>query len=279
MKTAIISLFSVFFSLAGMAWSAEEQGPSDVPSVDEIVQKANIMAYYQGQDGKSYVSMKITDKNENVRTREFIILRKNEEKGGDQKYFVYFQRPPDVRRMVFMVHKHVGEDRDDDRWLYLPSLDLVNRIAASDKRTSFVGSDFLYEDVSGRGLKEDTHELIKVTDDSFIVKNVPKEPETVEFAHYNVTIDRKTYMPMKMEYFDKNDTLYRLIESKKVENIKAEENGREVVYPTVTESVVKDLRTGSTTEMTFSKVQYNIGLEDDIFTERYLRRPPREAMR
>jgi len=26
-------------------------------------------------------------------------------------------------------------------------------------------------------------------------------------------------------------------------------------------------------------VQYNIGISDDIFTERYLRRPPREAMR
>jgi len=111
--------------------------------VDDIVNKANLMAYYQGQDGKSYVTMKITDKNDNVRTREFIILRKNEEKGGDQKYFVYFLQPPDVRKMVFMVHKHVGADKEDDRWLYLPSLDLVNRIAASDKRTSFVGSDFL----------------------------------------------------------------------------------------------------------------------------------------
>ena len=86
-------------------------------------------------------------------------------------------------------------------------------------------------------------------------------------------------MPMKMEYFDNEGKLYRVIESKKIEPIKAEEDGKEVVYPTVTESVAKDLRTGSTTEMTFTKVQYNIGLKDDIFTERYLRRPPREAMR
>ena len=86
-------------------------------------------------------------------------------------------------------------------------------------------------------------------------------------------------MPMKMEYFDKDGKMYRVIESKKVEPIKSEMDGKEVTYPTVTESVVKDLRTGSTTEMTFSRVQYNIGLKEDIFTERYLRRPPREAMR
>ncbi len=275
MKMTMTLLFSFFISLSSPAWAAEP----DVPSVDEIVSQANIMAYYQGRDGKSTVSMKITDKNDNVRTREFIILRKNDQPGGDQKYFVYFLQPPDVRKMVFMVHKHVAADKDDDRWLYLPSLDLVNRIAASDKRTSFVGSDFLYEDVSGRGLEEDRHELIEVTDESFVVKNVPKNPESVEFAYFTVTIDRTTYMPMKMEYFDKHDKLYRTIESRTVKNIKAEEDGEEVEYPTVTESVVKDLRTGSTTEMIFSKVQYNIGIEDSIFTERYLRRPPREAMR
>jgi len=55
-------------------------------------------------------------------------------------------------------------------------LDLVKRIAARDKRTSFVGSDFLYEDVSGRSLDEDTHELVDVSDRLFIVKNVPKIP-------------------------------------------------------------------------------------------------------
>jgi outer membrane lipoprotein-sorting protein len=223
--------------------------------------------------------MKITDKSGNVRTRQFNILRKNDQLGGDQKYYVYFLQPPDVRRMVFMVHKHTALDKDDDRWLYLPSLDLVNRIAASDKRTSFVGSDFLYEDVSGRGLEEDTHELAEVTDEFFVVKNLPKDPASVEFKFFTVRIDRKTYLPVRMEFFDKADTLYRTIESLKVEPIKAKEGDKEAEYITTTESVVKDLKSGSMTEMTFSNVQYNIGISDDIFTERYLRRPPREAMR
>jgi len=169
-----------------------------------------------------------------------------------------------------MVHKHADPDKDDDRWLYLPDLDLVRRIAAGDKRTSFVGSDFLYEDVSGRSLKEDTHELIKTTNEFFVVKNVPKKPDTVEFSFYNVSIDRKTFVPMKMEFYDKNNELYRVIESKKVEVIQK--------YPTVVKSLVSDLKTGSKTEMEFADVKYDIELED-IFQERYLRRPPREVMR
>ena len=249
-------------------------------TVDQIVTKANHMAYYQGTDGKSKVKMVITDKQGRQRNREFNILRKNASDGdGDQKYYVYFLAPSDVRKMVFMVHKHAAADQDDDRWLYMPSLDLVKRIAAGDKRTSFVGSDFLYEDVSGRNLAEDTHKLTETTDTMYIVKNVPKKPDTVEFSYYNVSIDKQTFMPMKMEYFDKNGSLYRTIESVKVEQIKAKEGDTKVTYPTVTESVVKDLRTGSTTRMTFSNIAYNIGLKETLFTERYLRRPPREAMR
>jgi hypothetical protein len=234
------------------------------------VNKANIVAYYQGEDGKAKVKMTITNKQNQKRQREFNILRKDTEDGGDQKYFVYFLKPPDVRKMVFMVHKHADPDKDDDRWLYLPDLDLIRRIAAGDKRTSFVGSDFLYEDVSGRSLKEDTHELIKTADKFFIVKNVPKKPDTVEFSYYNVSIDRKTYVPMKMEFYDKENKLYRVIESKKVEMIQK--------FPTVVKSVVSDLKTGSKTEMEFADVKYDIGLKD-IFQERYLHRPPREAIR
>jgi hypothetical protein len=241
-----------------------------LPGVQTIVEKANMVAYYQGDDGKAKVKMVITDKQGQTREREFIILRKDIEDGGDQKYYVYFLKPADVRKMVFMVHKHADLKTDDDRWLYLPGLDLVKRIAAGDKRTSFVGSDFLYEDVSGRGLQEDTHELIQTTEELFVVKNTPRHPDTVEFSYYNVAIDRKNFVPMKMEYYDRTGKLYRTIESVKVEEIQG--------FPTVVKSVVSDLKTGSKTEMEFSDVKYDINLED-IFTERYLRRPPREAIR
>jgi outer membrane lipoprotein-sorting protein len=241
-----------------------------VPSVDEIVNKANLTAYYQGTDGKAKVKMTITDKKGQQRLREFIILRKDVKDGGDQNYYVYFEKPADVRKMVFMVHTHTDPKTDDDRWLYLPGLDLVKRIAAGDKRTSFVGSDFLYEDVSGRSLEEDTHELTKTTDDLFVIKNVPKEPLAVEFAYYDVSIDRKTYIPMKMEYYDKAGKLYRIIESKKIETIQD--------FATVVKSVVSDLNTQSKTEMEFTDVKYDIEL-GDIFTERYLRKPPKEARR
>jgi len=263
--------------------TAHSGAQTATPEVKDIVEKANLMAYYQGDDGKSHVSMVITaydkmddqgnpigEEKKSVRTREFNILRRDVKDGGDQDYYVYFQKPADVRGTVFMVHKHTDPKQDDDRYLYLPALDLVKRIAAGDKRTSFVGSDFLYEDVSGRSLLEDQHDLVETNDTYYVIKNTPIAPDSVEFSSYTVWIDRKTYMPVKMEYVDKNGKFYRRVEALKIETIQD--------FPTVTLSKVTDLEKKSTTEMAFSEIQYNIKLKD-IFSERYLRRPPQEALK
>lgn len=261
----------------GLPWT---QVQAKELSVDEIVRKANHMALYQGEDGKGKVSLVIRDKQGRIRKRAFNMLRKNADSADqDQKYYAFFKSPADVRKMVFLVHKHAALEKDDDRWLYMPSLDLVKRIAAGDKRTSFVGSDFLYEDISGRSPEEDKHELINTTEKFYVIKNVPKYPESVEFEYYIAHIDKKIFIPIKIEFFKKSDRLYRVIEVMTVKKIKATENGKEVSYPTVTLSVARNLESGSTSEMTFSNVKYNIGLSDKIFTERYLRRPPRNAMR
>ena len=263
----------LFGSLALAAEGSEETPapapPEETPDVMTIVERANLAMYYPGNDGRARVHMMIKDKQGNVRQREFNILRRDVKDGGDQMYFVYFFEPADVRKMVYLVHKHAAVDKDDDRWLYLPSLDLVKRIAASDKRTSFVGSDFLYEDVSGRSPQLDNHELVTTTDAYYLIKSTPKRPEQVEFAYYHFYVDRRTWLPYKIEYFDKEGKLLRTIEALKIEMIEK--------LPTITHSRVRDAIRESTTEMTYSGVDYNIDV-GDIFQERYLRRPPRSVM-
>lgn len=234
--------------------------------VNEIIDHANKVSYYAGDDGRADVKMTITDAQGRVRNREFVILRRDVNEGREQKMYVYFKKPSDVRKMVFLVHKNIT--KDDDRWLYLPALDLVKRIAASDKRTSFVGSNFFYEDVSGRSPQEDKHILTETTDSAYVLKNTPKNPSSVEFSSYTVWIDKKTFMPMKAEYFNKEGRKYRVVEAVEVKEIQG--------FQTVTKSKVSDLDSGGETIMEFSNVKYNIGLKDSTFTERYLRRPPRE---
>ncbi|MFP4058307.1 MAG: outer membrane lipoprotein-sorting protein [Candidatus Brocadiia bacterium] len=255
--------------LALLAAPALARAGEAVPPVEEIVKKAERVAYYQGDDGRSDVKMTIVDAQGRTREREFVILRKDVRDGGDQKFYVYFHSPADVRRTIYRVWKHVGEE--DERWLYTPGLDLVRQIAPSDKRTSFVGSHFYYEDVSGRSVADDTHELVQTTDQHFVVRNVPKKPRLVEFASYTVWIDRKTFMPMKAEYIHKDDnSKYRVVEALEVKEIQG--------FPTVTRSRVRDLKSGGHTISEFSEIEYDIGLPDSLFGTRYERRPPRRYL-
>ncbi len=237
-------------------------------TADEVVEKANQAAYYVGKDGRAAVRMTISDSQGGTRQRAFTLLRLNM-KDGNQKFYVYFTEPADVRKMAYLVWKNVGGE--DDRWLWLPALNLKKRIAPGDKRTSFVGSDFLYEDVSGRSQEDDSHELLEVNDQHYLIKHVPKDPGSVEFAWYQTWIDRQTFLPMRAEYYDSSGERYREVEALKIETIQG--------HPTVMIAEARDLKSGSSTRNEFHQVEYDLGLKEQLFTERFLRRPPREVTR
>jgi outer membrane lipoprotein-sorting protein len=239
------------------------------PSAEEIAQKAEQAAYYQADDGRARVEMEIRDPQGGTRTRMLTILRHDMMEGGrqtgHQRFYVYFHEPADIRDTVFMVHKH--PESNDDRWLYLPALDLVRRIAAEDERSSFVGSDYFYEDVSGRSAAEDTHTLQDTTDTYYVLKSDPKQPDLVEFDHYVSYIHKDTFIPVQVEYYKADGIKYREYTVNKVETIEG--------HPTVVKSTMKALQEGGQSSLTYTQVDYDVGLSPDLFTERYLRNPPR----
>lgn len=233
---------------------------------EEVMKKALQAFYYQGYDQRVKAHMEIIDKQGRKRIREFTSLRLNSgDKNGKQKYYIYFNKPTDVKKMVFMVWKNI--EQNDDRWLYLPALDLVKRIAASDDRTSFVGSNFYYEDVSGRGLAEDSHNLIDETDQYYILNSTPKNAESVEFSRYKIWIDKNSFIPMKIDYYN-NDFIYRHYETLEMKKIGG--------YMTVLKAKMQDKRTGGETVISYSSVKYQQNIPQKIFSERYLRKVPKK---
>lgn len=261
MKRICLLLFSILCSLISIE--------SFAMTANEVIAKANLASYYKGDDGRAFVKMTITDEQGRERIREFVILRKDLEDAKEQKFFIYFKEPADVRDMVYMVWKNI--DKDDDRWLYMQALDLVRRVAASDKRTSFVGSHFVYEDVSGRSVDDDNHILIKETDSHYVIKSTPKDPSGLEFNHYIVNIDKQNFIPLQAEYFNKSGESIRLMEALDVQDIQS--------YPTVLKMKATDYVRGGTTVLEYDLVEYDLGLDDNVFTERSLKRPPRKYLR
>lgn len=245
-------------------------------TAEAIAGKAYCVAYYQGDSGRARASMAITDGQGRSRKRQLTLLRRDAIAGplattacGAQRYYAYFHRPADLRKTGFLVWKR--EQGDDDRWLYLPALDLVKRVAAGDKRTSFVGSHYFYEDMSGRNPELDEHTLVTTEAQHYVLKHTPKSSNSVEFASYTSWIDRETYMPMRIEYQDDQGVVYRTYETLQVNTVEG--------YPTITLSRISDSRMGGETTITLSRVSYDLNLDESLFTERYLRNPPRRYLR
>ncbi|UCD16774.1 MAG: outer membrane lipoprotein-sorting protein [Candidatus Zixiibacteriota bacterium] len=253
-----------------ITWSASVSAEDN--QAEEIMKKAHLALFYAGDDGSADVVMTIVNSKGKERMREFTMLRLDLEDGGKQFYYTYFRKPHDVSRLTFMVHKVPFET--DSRWLYIPAVDLVKRISADDKNSSFVGSDFTYEDVSGRHWSEDNHKLLR-TDilggrDVHVIESIP-EAGHKGFSRKVSFIDAKHFLPLKEEYYDKKGEMERVYTAELIEDIEG------IRTPTLRK--MENVKKNQYTVVEFTNISYNVGLKDNIFTERYLKNPPREYIK
>ncbi len=249
------------------------QGATADSTAVNLMEESHATYYYAKDGGQSRVTMVMTDKKGRERERVFWMLRADVADMGDQRYYAYFIKPGDVSRTAFLVHKKA--EGNDDRWLYIPSLDLVRRIAADDRRASFMGSDFTYEDVSGRLPVLDNHEI--VGQDSVMgraatkVKSTPKDEGTADYAYRYTWIGNETKLPLREEYYNAKDELVRTFEVGEIKVIEG--------VPTAVERTMTEVKDNQFTTITFEDISYESSLKPDDFNERLLKNPPREYAR
>ncbi|MDD2852195.1 MAG: outer membrane lipoprotein-sorting protein [Desulfuromonadaceae bacterium] len=86
----------------------------------------------------------VVNKNGKVRKKGWKSFR--EGYAGDAKNLIRFIDPPEVKGVGFLSLAKPG-GQNPDQWLYLPSMKRERRIATQDRDSSFVGTDFSYEDM------------------------------------------------------------------------------------------------------------------------------------
>jgi hypothetical protein len=238
------------------------------PPAEEVARRSLEAFYYAGNDMTVRVSMSLMNPEGRKRERVLTMLRKNQTAGGEQRYFMFFHEPADVKGMSFLVWKYPG--KEDDRWLFIPALKLVRRVAASDKRSSFVGSDFTYEDVSGRDLQDENHTLLPPENvgerPCHVLESIPRG--NVDYARRVSWVDQERWLPLRERYFNAKGELIREFTADDVQEV----SGRW----TAVKRTMKNIQSGHSTEVVFDQPKYDVGLEEEIFSERYLRQPPRQ---
>lgn len=153
----------------------------------------------------------------------------------------------------------------DDVSLYLPKLKRVRKVAKSDRAKPFMDTDFAYADIASNGAQDD--EVTRLPDeklegrDCFVLQG--KGDASSAYGEVRLTIDKQTYVPMKVDYQDKAGKPFKRYRTLKLKAFK----DRVIAA----DAVMENLQTGSKTQMTVLKLEES-ALGDDAFTEQALER-------
>lgn len=236
----------------------------------------NMEARDQGETMHSIMKMTLIDKNgeKTERIIENWTMIYDTEKDLHQSVMA-FKSPATVKGTRFLQIEQAG--RDDDQWIYLPALGQVRRIAASEGSSSFMGSDFTYDDMQLQNNREDeTHTLLREeTLDNYpcwVVESKSTNPDENAYAKLVSWISQKHLIPLRVEFYDKKDG--NLLKIMTVEQNIEQIDGIWTAFETKMENV----RENHVTLLTVLRnadglpfIEYNKKIDSRRFTRNFLR--------
>jgi hypothetical protein len=222
-----------------------------------------------GRDSRAALRMKLFDRHGRQRDRALTLLTlKGKDKAGD-RLLIRFTYPNDIRGTGFLVWEH--PDTEDERFLYLPSLGRVRRIAGSEAQESFVGSDFSYEDIGGRELDDYTYALLDENASWTPPGGAPQPAYRLESKRKNTSAEfprvvslvlKDSFVVVHADIFNRRNEQQKVYEVSRVDQVKGIWT---VLASTMTNGLDK-----TRTDLTVEKIEYNVGFTADAFTRREL---------
>lgn len=185
MLIRLLLMLGVFgIHCAAFAETAARMPPQPLDAT-EIMRRVD--ERYTGDTQIATSVLTLIDKKDRQRTRELKMF--SLDKADVEKSIIYFLAPADVKGTAYMAFDWEDEKREDDSWLYLPTLQQVKRVAAADESGSFMGSDFSYADINGLDFEDFTYVMLKESDmingqDCWVIESTPKNAGVVEKTGY-----------------------------------------------------------------------------------------------
>jgi outer membrane lipoprotein-sorting protein len=258
------------FSAVAIAVSAAAAlGAADPPARD-IMEKNFFVTKVSSLQLESTMVL-INDKGQR-RERRSTGLIKLQPNGIDSKLVVRFDTPADIKGTSFLQVEHI--DGDDDLWIYLPALKKSRRLVASNKKDSFVGSDFSYGDISLPKVDQYRHTLLRSEKvdgvECYVVESVPATETVRANSGYSKKLNwvrTDNFVEAKVEYYDLAGRLWKTQIVSRPELVEPQK-GR--WYPLQRE--MTNHQNGHRTVISFSKVTPGVAVPDETFTTRYIER-------
>jgi predicted RND superfamily exporter protein/outer membrane lipoprotein-sorting protein len=192
----------------------------------------------------------------------------------DNRSLVRFLSPADVRGTVSLTIENSEPGRDDDIWIYLPALKKVRRLVSSNKKDSFVGTDFSYGDVIGYRVADWTHRIVREEKadgfDCWVLEALPKNAQVREDSGYSrrlAWVRKDNFAAVRAESYDLSGVLLKVITLRDHRNVDPK-NGKWVAMRAEAHNVQENRRT----VIEFDRYDVNQGVSEESFTARALER-------
>ena len=230
----------------------------------------NVQDRDSGKDSRAELRMKLYDRRGRVRDRALSLLTLRRAAGD--KSLIRFTYPNDIRGTGFLVWEH--PQGEDERFLYLPSLGRVRRIAGSEAQESFVGSDLTFEDIGGREFDDYAYRLIDDPNAAWTGPDGVNHPvytlesrrrdANARFPRVVSRVRRDNFVVVHAVIYNRRDEPQKTFEVLKLEQVKG--------YWTSSELRMTDALQRTRTELVLDSVEYDVGLKPDAFSRRELER-------
>ncbi|MDR0721179.1 MAG: outer membrane lipoprotein-sorting protein [Treponema sp.] len=188
-------------------------------------------------------------------------------KDGPQgsRMIIVFQRPASVAGTRFLTMDNAAGG--EDRWIFLPSLGKVRRIAASEGGGNFMGTDFSYDDISSMDRKVDLDSHAIVREETlkgipcYVIQSIPKD-STYQYAKTITWIDKQQPLVYQSEMYNKRNELVKRMEIAEYKDVQ----GR----LTPVQTKVATLSAGTSTTIYMEIIKYDDPIPEGVFTTGYL---------
>lgn len=244
----ILFILILLFMVIAPEFTAEEKDPFDI--LNKIDSNMTFESAY------AEMEMIITIK------KRVIIKKFKSYSVGNTKSFIEFLSP--VRDRGTKILK-----KDKIIKIYYPSAERILRLSGHMLRQSMMGSDMSYEDMTERSNKlreeykgEMLQNEVLEGNECFVLMLTSKKKKQTYFKR-KIWVDKKKYIGLKEELYSKSGKLVKVSKVIKIRFFK----GR--YYPM--EMTMEDkLRKNSSTRIVINKIDFNINIPDETFSERML---------
>jgi hypothetical protein len=264
----------------------ETMKPSSGLSADDLMKLDYYIKFTKfAQDYTGIGFIKLIDKKGFTRTRDWgryrIVLNKRSPL-FDYKDLIVILGPQNIKGLSVLTWNYLDPQKDQEIWLWLPSLRKVRRVSQSEADDPFMGSEFTTEEMSTRKWEDETYRMIgekklegKISrvngktyykdTDCYVVEAVPKRKDWY-YSKRIMWLDKGFGALLFDEVYDPAGRRWKTF----IKEYDLWENG--CIPQMFLEG--EDQFSGHVTSIEFDKkdIKFNTNLEEGFFTEKTLMR-------